>query len=282
MRLAIGTVQFGLNYGINNYQGIVEEQELNSILNIARDNKIDLLDTAQAYGDSESRLGLVDSSNFKFISKLKPGILLSEVYDSVQNSCQKLNASNLEGVLFHDFQDYKINPKLIDELIILKREKFIKKIGFSLYYTCDLDFILSQNIDFDILQIPFSVYDQRFKKYFKELKKKNIEIHVRSVFLQGLVFMNPFKLSKHFDKYNSRFLSFQNKCLQLNQSISSVCLNYVYSHHEIDRVIIGVCSSKELMDNIIQIKRNSKFFDNLHFDNFKIIDESVILPFNWK
>jgi aryl-alcohol dehydrogenase-like predicted oxidoreductase len=282
MRLAIGTVQFGLNYGINNQKGIVAEKELNSILNDARKNKINLLDTAQAYGNSESRLGSVDSSEFKFISKLKPGILVSEVYDSVQISCQNLNVTNLEGVLFHDFKDYNQNPKLIDELIRLKRDSVIKKIGFSLYHPIELDALFSQNIDFDILQIPFSIYDQRFKKYFKEIKKRNIEIHVRSVFLQGLVFMNPDKLSKHFDKYKHQFLSFQNNCLQLKQSIASVCLNYVYGHNEIDRVIIGVCSSKELMDNIIQIKSNSINFSKLKFDNFKIIDESIILPFNWK
>lgn len=282
MRLAIGTVQFGLNYGINNHEGIVAEQELNSILNNARDNEIDLLDTAQAYGNSESRLGLVDSSNFKFISKLKPGILASEVAKSVNDSCKKLNVSHLEGVLLHDFNDYNRNPKLINELINLKRNSLIKKIGFSLYYTSDLDLLFSQNIDFDIVQVPFSIYDQRFKKYFKKLKKKNIEIHVRSVFLQGLVFMNPDKLSKHFDKYKHQFLSFQNKCLELDQTISSVCLNYVYAHLEIDRVIIGICSSKELMDNIIQIKQNSIDFNSLSLDQFEIEDKSVILPFNWK
>ena len=282
MRLAIGTVQFGLNYGINNQNGIVCEEELNKIFNDARNNKIDLLDTAQAYGNSEIRLGSLDCSKFNIISKLKPGIVISEIKDSVKNSCKNLKKSNLEGVLFHDFNDYKMDPKLIDELVSLKSSKLIKKIGFSIYYPSELDLILSQNIDFDILQIPFSIYDQRFKKYFKELKKRNIEIHVRSVFLQGLVFMNPEKLSKHFDKYKHQFLSFQNKCLQLNQSISSVCLNYVYSHHEIDRVIIGVCSSKELMDNVIQIKSNSINFSKFKFDNFKIIDESIILPFNWK
>lgn len=282
MRLAIGTVQFGLNYGINNQNGIVSEEELNKILNDARNNKIDLLDTAQAYGNSEIRLGSLDCSKFNIISKLKPGIVISEIKDSVKNSSKNLKKSNLEGVLFHDFNDYKMDPKLIDELICLKRDKLIKKIGFSLYYPSELDLILSQNIDFDILQIPFSIYDQRFKKYFKELKKRNIEIHVRSVFLQGLVFMNPDKLSKHFDKYKHQFLSFQNKCLQLNQSISSVCLNYVYGHQEIDRVIIGVCSSKELIDNIVQIQNNSLNFNKLKFENFEIIDESVILPFNWK
>ena len=282
MRLAIGTVQFGLNYGINNQKGIVAEKELNSILSDCIKNKINLLDTAQAYGNSESRLGSANSSEFKFISKLKPGILVSEVNDSVQNSCQNLNVTSLEGVLFHDFKDYDKNPELIDKLINLKRDKVIKKIGFSLYYPIELDKLFSQNIDFDILQIPFSIYDQRFKKYFEEIKKRNIEIHVRSVFLQGLVFMNPDKLSKHFEKYKHQFLSFQNNCLKLKQSISSVCLNYVYSHKEIDRVIIGVCSSKELMDNIVQIQNNSLNFNKLKFENFEIIDESVILPFNWK
>ena len=282
MRLAIGTVQFGVNYGISNNKGIVSEEELNSILSVAVKNKINLLDTAQAYGNSEVILGQVESSKFRFISKLKPGILSGQVSDSVQKSCQNLNVSTLEGVLFHDFKDYSKNPKLLDELIALKRDKLISKIGFSLYYPAELDFLLKQNIDFDIIQIPFSVYDQRFKKYFKELKNRNIEIHVRSVFLQGLVFMNPNKLSEHFDKYKHQFLSFQNKCVQLNQSVASVCLNYVYAHHEIDKVIIGVCSSKELMININHIRNNARNFSKLKFDNYNVIDESVILPFNWK
>ena len=282
MKLAIGTVQFGLKYGINNKNGITTNEELNKILCQSSINNITLLDTAQAYGNSEIRLGSLDCSKFNVITKLKPGIVVSEVKKSVEKSCKNLDKSRLEGVLLHDFNDYKINPKIVDELISLKRDKVIAKIGFSLYYPSELDFILSQNVNFDIVQVPFSIYDQRFKRYFKELKRRNIEIHVRSVFLQGLVFMNPDNLSEHFDKYKDHFKLFQNKCSEFHNSISSVCLNYVYLHSEIDKVIIGVSSSKELIDNVCQIKSGSEIVSIDEFDSFNIADESIVIPFNWK
>lgn len=282
MRLSIGTVQFGLNYGIHNKKGIVTKKESHRILKTAGKNAIDLIDTAQAYGDSESLLGSLDLPKFNFVTKLRPGILVSEVFASVKKSCKYLDVKDLEGVLVHDFRDYYEKPKIVDELIRLKEGGIVKKIGFSLYYPCELDQLFSQNIEFDILQIPFSIYDQRFKKYFGEIKKRNIEIHVRSVFLQGLVFLEPDKLPQHFVSQREQFLSFKNKCSQLNQPISSVCLNYVYSHHEIDRVVIGVCSSKELLQNINQIKDNLLDFNESKFSKFKITDESIILPFNWK
>jgi len=282
MRLSIGTVQFGLNYGISNREGVVAEKELNCILKTAEENAINSIDTAQAYGNSESLLGSLDTSKFNFVTKLKPGILVSEVCESVKKSCKYLNVKYLEGVLVHDYRDYCEKPKIVDELNRFKEVGIIKKVGFSLYYPCELEQLFSQDIKFDLLQIPFSIYDQRFKEYFKEIKKRNIEIHIRSVFLQGLVFLDPDKLPQHFVSHRKQFLSFQNKCFQLNQPISSVCLNYVYSHHEIDRVVIGVCSSKELIQNINQIKNNPLDFNASKFSKYEITDETIILPFNWK
>ena len=280
MKIALGTVQFGLDYGINNHKGIIKKTEINSMLDYAKSNGINLLDTAQAYGKSERIIGLSKSSGFNFITKLKPGISSGEITQCIIMSCNNLNVKVIEGVLFHDFNDFLKTPKLFEELKLSKKNGLINKIGFSLYFTHELEYLLEQNISFDIIQIPFSVFDQRFKKYFKQLKEKNIEIHARSIFLQGLVFMNPSELSNHFDNYKTHFELFQKKCQKLNHSISSICLNLVYRHKEIDRVIIGVSSLKELKENLDYLSENVYNLED--FDSFKIEDENIILPVNWK
>ena len=284
MKLALGTVQFGLDYGISNQTGAVQLSEIEKILRRARCHGIDLLDTAQAYGESESRIGFTDTKGFRIISKLRPGIEFSEINTSVINSLMKLHRDNLYGVLFHDFKDFMRNLRTINVLNSCKDNGLIEKIGFSLYFPAELEFLLKEGIRFDVVQIPFNVFDQRFKPYFSELKNAGIEIHTRSVFLQGLVFLKPYQLSPHFSDYLQLFVDFQEEVYKSNLSIASACLNYVCLHHEIDNVIIGVCTEKELMFNIQAIQDTRKEQANLmkKITAFRIDNEEIILPFNWK
>ena len=284
MRLALGTAQFGLDYGISNQAGVVQFFEIEKILRKAKSFGIDLLDTAQAYGESESRIGITDTNEFRVITKLKPGIAFSEIDSSVHSSLLKLHRDKLYGVLFHNFEDFRQDLRTFDALNACKDQGLIEKIGFSLYYPSELEFLLKEGIRFDIVQIPFNVFDQRFKSYFSELKNAGIEIHARSVFLQGLVFLQPDELSAHFSDYVQRFTDFQKQVQTSKMSIASVCLNYVYYQHEIDNVILGVCTENELETNIQVINNTDKEQENFmkKITSFRIDDEDIILPFNWK
>lgn len=283
MKLAIGTAQFGLNYGISNKTGVVKNSEIKKILKTAQKADIEIVDTAQSYGNSEEKLGYANVKKFKTITKIRPNIEISNIEDSIKKSLDLLKFNKLYGILYHEYSDFIKNEKSFEILNNIKDKGFASKIGFSLYYTKDLEYLLKRNIKFDILQIPFNIFDQRFKPYFPILKNKNIEIHTRSAFLQGLVFLNPYKLSSHFKKYISLFSSFQNKIKSFNYSVQSVCLQYIYSQSEIDNIVLGICSNDELESNIryiLEPKINNETL--IEFDSFKIDDENIILPFNWK
>lgn len=284
MKLALGTVQFGLDYGISNNSGIVEIKEINKILNTAKQNGINLLDTAQGYGKSEEKIGQANSTGFEIITKLKHGFNVNFIRESIENSLKSLNRKKLNGILFHDFNDFKKNPQSLKILNSIKEEGTINKIGFSLYYPRELEFLFQSEVEFNIVQIPFSIFDQRFKPLFSELKMRNIEIHVRSVFLQGLVFINPEEMTSHFRGYVPHFMRFRKTVKKSNSTIIETCLNYVCSQSKIDKVIIGVFSEKELLMNIEAIQTNSLKLERYYedFERFSIKDEKIILPFNWK
>ena len=172
MKIAIGTVQFGLNYGISNSGGAVNLDMIDKILKLCKQNNLDMLDTAQSYGNSEFQIGQFVSKGFKIVTKLKPEIKGHEILISIKESIKNLKQKRLYGLLFHNFSDYKENPESYETLKNVKKDGLIQKIGFSLYYPQDLELLFENDIEFDLIQIPFNIFDQRFLPYFKELKSK--------------------------------------------------------------------------------------------------------------
>lgn len=283
MKLALGTVQFGLDYGINNKNGIVSLDEINRILDFAQKNNVTIIDTAQAYGKSEEQLGQSGFKNFNYVTKLKPSFSNEMIDFLVDESFNKLHIIQLYGILYHSYNDYSSNPESIKSLYKIREKGKVAKIGFSLYHPEELENLLYNKIDFDLIQIPFNIFDQRFSKYFKVLKERNVEIHCRSVFLQGLVFMNPNNMNQHFSCYVDFFKKFHSEINKLGGTVAEICLKYVLSFEEIDQVIIGVNSLNELINNInlLKVKPYDKELRNI-FNNYQISDDQIILPYNWK
>ncbi|MFM7967135.1 aldo/keto reductase [Aeromonas sp. A-5] len=131
MRLALGTVQFGLDYGISNHDGQVSDEELDAIIALARQAGIDTLDTAQAYGNAEQRLGQRDTTGFTLIDKLAPGLPLSDVQAAINNSLRLLGRKRLDGLLLHRSQD--ASPAMFELLTDLQQQGSIGKLGISVY-----------------------------------------------------------------------------------------------------------------------------------------------------
>ncbi len=286
-RLCLGTAQFGLPYGIANTRGKITQDEAFEILEYAHSKGINTLDTAYTYGDSEETIGKFIDKNkpdFKIISKISSvdSFNSEKVKELLSESLSKLRVNKIYGYLIHKFDDFLKYEWLWGVLEDLKREHLIEKIGFSLYKPQELETLFNKGIDFDILQIPYSIFDRRFEKYFKGLKSKDVEIYARSVFLQGLVFLKPANLPRNLTNAKIYSEKLQNLALENDVSINTLCLNFVLLNPDIDRTMIGIDSSEHLKENVGNIKFIQKINDIYNqLDELKIEDEEFFLPHKW-
>jgi aryl-alcohol dehydrogenase-like predicted oxidoreductase len=143
--------------------------------------------------------------------------------------------------------------------------------------------ILKNNIPCDIVQVPYNIFDQRFNSVFLNLREKKIEIHVRSIFLQGLFFVPIEALGDQFYSIKDRLKKIYCFAKSNEIDISSVCLGFVNKNKYIDKIIIGVDSLDNLKNNI----NNYRMINDLNIDyspleTLSVIDEQIILPFNWE
>jgi aryl-alcohol dehydrogenase-like predicted oxidoreductase len=247
-RLALGTAQFGLNYGIANQAGQVLVIEAATILDHAAAAGLDTLDTAIAYGDSEERLGQIGVDQWQIVSKL-PQLSDSSldvsawVRDSVTGSLKRLKVSCLGGLLLHHPSDLlgSQGNALYAAMAELKSLGLVKKIGISIYQPDELDTLL-EHMAFDVVQAPFNILDRRLMDsgWLGRLCDLGIEIHVRSVFMQGLLLMPGDLRPAKFQRWQPLWDEWEH-WLSANQLTPlEACLRYVLSFNEIRRVIVGV------------------------------------------
>lgn len=280
-KIALGTVQFGLNYGINNASGQVSPIQIHKILSLCKSHGINTLDTAHAYGNSEQELGKNKLEYFHLISKLPP-CNKADVANIFEESLKKLHLKKMYAYMLHNFSIYQADPSIWKALTALKAKGKVKKIGLSLYSPEELEILLHDGIDLDIVQVPYNLFDRRFKNYFSLLKSKNIEIHTRSSFLQGLFFKPLDNLPPHFEQIKPKLRSLANFKKKHQLSISDICLNFVMSHQDIDKVVIGVDSPEQLLNNIAAIKKAPPNIDWRQLDELEEHDIAIINPSLWK
>ncbi len=251
-RLGIGTLQFGLKYGIANKEGKVKSLEIKKIKNLAQNNLINVIDTANVYGDSEKRLGKLDFSKFKLVSKLPvsnpPKNRFEWAFNSTKKSLRNLNVDKIYCMHVHNTK-YLLDKKgdqIYNGLKKAKENGLIKKIGVSIYTVQELKKIISK-YEIDLVLIPFNIFDQRTLKsnILKDLKSKNVEIHTRTTFLQGLLLLERNEVPNKFTKYKKYFDNFDKLQKKLNMSKFEICLKYALSNKYIDKVIVGIDNSKQ-------------------------------------
>ena len=279
MKLALGTVQFGLDYGVTNQSGKVEESKIEGILGFAKSNGIDILDTASGYGNSEQVLGGVGVNGYQIITKtasLKYGV--DEVIKGFYQSLKYLNQKSVDGLLIHDINE--VNDKEFDDLFErlheLKRQGLINKIGFSTYTPKQVNFLL-ENFDFDIIQLPFNVFDTRLAEggQLQALKKKNIEIHARSVFLQGIL-LDFNNLSSYFSTWRGQFDKYQEVVEKSGMSLLEYALNFALNTQEIGKVLVGLNSEQQLREIFQSAQKEGKS------SAYPINDVNLLNPSLWK
>jgi len=282
-KLIIGSANFGNPYGLKKRK--VSNVEFNKIFRYLELNQINYLDTAKNYGDSEKLIGEKNLSKLKIISKL-PKLnknvknirrwTLGRVYDTLYKVKQK----KIYAILIHNPNDLlsKYGSQIFKTLIKLKKKKVIKKIGISVYNPQQVD-ILIKKYKIDIVQIPFSVFDRRILKdnWIYKIKKKKIEIHVRSVFLQGLLLKN--KIPKFFKKWKAVFTRWNNFCKNAKISKNLAALRFVASFKEIDKIVLGINSLRELKINVKNILNSKKLFFP---QELSVTDEKILNPYNWR
>lgn len=273
-KLVLGTVQFGLQYGVNS-TGRPSQEDVKSILTEATKGGITTLDTSSAYGNSEEILGasIANPGQFKIVSKYPKGE--TSVGEMFNSSLGRLNIDRLYGYLLHHFEVYKNNQAVWDDFVALKESGKVQKIGFSLYNPEELEFILKNGSPFDLIQVPFNIFDKKFLPYMKELHEKGVEIHVRSTFLQGLFFMDRNALPEKLLPLKRSLLQLDEYSKESGLSISEIALNFNLQNPYIDGVLIGV-------DNVEQLQMNLNSVKETPIDiEFEVKEQELLNPVNW-
>jgi aryl-alcohol dehydrogenase-like predicted oxidoreductase len=285
MKVCLGTAQFGLDYGINNPNGKISKESIPEILNFAHDSGVFMLDTASAYGNSELVLG--ESVNktgkeFKIITKYPIDKKISP-YNWIDTSLNLLKIEKAYGYLFHSYSIFDKKPEYIEDFVKIKQDGKSEKIGFSLYYPYEAEYILKNNIPCDIVQIPYNIFDQRFAYLFSDFNNAGIDIYVRSVFLQGLFFFFFSCLDAYFDSVKQLLIDLHQAAKYYSINIASLCLSFINLFKDINYVVIGIDSLDDLKENINNYNSlNSIDIPNSFFRDFSVNDENIILPFNWQ
>lgn len=288
-KLVLGTVQLGLNYGINNLLGKPSLERAFEILNTAFDNGIDTLDTAEAYGDSLKVIGAFQKKypekTFKIISKLSPNVNITneELQAHINTSCKVLNVEQLYGYMFHNYSHFKQNSGLYDELLKIKKKKGLLNIGISLYTNDEIIDILTNFYGFDFIQIPFNLLDNHSKRadIILKAKDKGISIHTRSTFLQGLFFLNQDKLSDKMTPLKPYLNEIKKMESDYNLTTDKLALQYVLQKEYIDHVLIGVDSAEQLIGNISVCKKNISI-PSKKIDLINVKETQLLNPSTWK
>ena len=286
-KLALGTVQFGTDYGINS--GIkVDPNEVTNIINCARNNDISLLDTAQLYGSSEKVLGDINTQDFDIVTKSRgfdqEAITEKEavfVINDLHKSLKLLKQKSLYAFLVHHGEDL-LKPggeMIFNQLQTLKKQGLVNKIGISAYIDNQLIEIIDR-FDIDIIQLPMNILDSRLinNGLLNKIYSKGIEIHTRSVFLQGLLLMDLDKRPKYFERWSSLW-KFWNEWLADNKlSPLEASIRYMISKPEISRVLVGVDNKDQLQSIINAVDGNLPPIPKELSTN----DPDLLNPGNWK
>ena len=255
-QLILGTVQFGLDYGITNSSGEIPDQVVQQMLVFAEEHDIRIFDTAADYGNSQYRLGQlapIGNSNWYVTKFSLPTDGSSPTQENVYSDSMKLlQVEKLHGVLFHKLEDLR-DSRLEKTLEILRAGRdagILSKIGVSIYNRADLELALEVFHDLDLLQLPANVLDMNLLESDEvhKLKSRGVEIHVRSVFLQGLLLTSPSQLSDFFEPLKPALIKLQNVAAKTGKSVLELVLAKIRHHRYVDAVLVGATTLGELTE----------------------------------
>lgn len=260
-RFALGTVQFGLPYGVANTQGQVSYDQAEAMLRAMRTAGIDTIDTAIAYGEAETVLGRIGLSGLRLVSKVpalrEPALAVDDwVIGQVEASLERLNVTRLDGLMLHAPDDL-LGPHgsdLARGLLRARDAGLAERIGLSVYSPEQLA-VLFDRIPLEIIQIPLNVFDRRFVEtgWLDRLVSDDVEVHARSVFLQGLLLMPSDRVPSKFEPFRTQidgWHAWLSGDAAAGRSTVQACLAHVASYAGISRLVVGADSLAQFQDII--------------------------------
>jgi aryl-alcohol dehydrogenase-like predicted oxidoreductase/RimJ/RimL family protein N-acetyltransferase len=275
-KLILGTVQFGMPYGIaNNINRKVNIQEQRKIFSSCKRFGINEIDTAQSYNFD---INILPKNNIWLVNT-KIEISKFSNKQQIVNYLNSFRSKNiiLNYLYIHDEENLftKRGKVVLNILYKLKKAHLFNKIGVSVYNFKNLKSIVT-NFKIDAIQVPFNILDTKIKKYTEMLVKKNIDIHVRSIFLQGLLLMKPHLIPKEFLKIKKYILKINEQKKIYNTSLVNYLLNFVDKQDFVKKIVFGVYSYSHLQE-IIRYKR----FSRICFNKFNLFNKKIIDPRTW-
>ena len=291
-KIVLGTAQFGLGYG-QNLSEPIPPPEVSEILALAWERGIDALDTAAAYGTAEEVIGAQTPAGARFhittkISRAGVDIIGEKEVDaaraSVRTSLKRLRAARLDGVLFHHVSDLFApgGPALFRAIADFKKDGIVNRIGVSVYEPEELDRVLA-DYPIDVVQLPFNVADQRFMTsgHLERLSKRNIQVQVRSVFLQGLLLSDAKHLPARFKKLEQLLAMADADAAALGLSREAFLLHYATMNSHVSSVVIGVDGVEHLRRNLSALEASASSKEFREFSRYAVDDLELIDPRKW-
>ena len=287
MNYCLGTVQFGINYGIQN-NGKPNLDSVYSILDTAISSGISYFDTAMAYGDAENILGqyilsrTLKQDSIRIITKDKSQSNFKVLSDNINKSIDRMCINKLYGFLFHDSAVVN-NKELMAMLYEIRKNDYADKIGVSIY-TPD-EALKALEYDIDIIQVPYNIFDNRLDKvgFFEKAKEKKIEIYARSSLLQGLALMDYNKLPENVEFAKDYLIKFDDLCRKYKIDRLNAAVNYVSSNKYIDFIVFGTDNINQLKE-YLSIRENvlqKSFIEDIK-RSFKNVPDKLVNPTLWK
>lgn len=283
-KLLLGTANFGMDYGIS-FGKRVPKDEVFRMLDLAKEKGILGIDTAPAYGEAEEVIGEYlqkRGKSFSVITKLPKRSYKDtlEVKNTFLKSLENLKVDSVDYLLIHSFETYiEYKEKILQAFEFLREEKLIRAYGLSVYHPQEvMEFLKDVKGDFAV-EFPLNVFDRRFMPYLREWKALNITLFARSVFLQGLFFLPEDKLNGRFERVKDKILRLRLLAEESKLSLACLCLGFVASFEEIDGLVVGMDSHKQLEEitSCLEAFEKPKF----NLEDLEVRDEDIILPYRW-
>jgi aryl-alcohol dehydrogenase-like predicted oxidoreductase len=287
MRLALGTVQFGADYGVSNQEGRVSTRTVGEILTAAREEGVDLLDTAHLYGDAEAVLGaaLTASAMVRIVTKTPRFDGAGpdgprRLQDAFSMSLARLGRKAVHGLLFHHAPDLlgEDGDRLWSAASELRERGLVTALGVSVYAPEDASRIL-ERFPVELVQLPLNVLDRRFVEtgVLDALVAAGAEVHVRSAFLQGLLLMDPSETPRHFTPIRALLGRYHAARTAAGLSPVEAALGFLRGIPGIQRVVVGVTRPAELRECAAAARRRV----NMDYGPYSCQDPDMIEPFRW-
>jgi aryl-alcohol dehydrogenase-like predicted oxidoreductase len=283
-KLILGTVQLGIDYGINNISGKPDNHSVFNILEAAWNNGIDTLDTADAYGDAMNLISSFHTSSgkvFKINSKFK-NVKTKTLLDKLKFDISRLGFSKFNTIFFHSYSEYKENKHFLAHLLSAKSNGLLELIGVSIYTNEELKVVCDDPL-IDVIQLPYNLLDNDFQRghLLALAKEKGKVIQVRSVFLQGVFFMPSDRLPNKVSTLKPWVEKIEEIVIQEGLSTEMLCLLYPASQVYIDEIIIGVDKKEQLIRNLEAFKSVLPSTIKEKIDQISVMPSSILYPPNW-